>query len=46
MSQVWTMKLTHSTNIFYISDRVACTIKVKTKETFMGKDGLLQTFMW
>ena len=28
MSQVWTMKLTESTNICYVSDRVACTIKM------------------
>ena len=28
MSQVWTMKLTESPNICYVSDRVACTIKM------------------
>ena len=28
MSRVWTMKLTESTNICYVSDRVACTIKM------------------
>ena len=38
MSQVWTMKLTESTNICYVSDRVACTIKMNVKETFMGND--------
>ena len=32
------MKLTKSTNICYISDRVASTIKVDIKETFMGID--------
>ena len=36
MSQVWTMKLTKSTNICYVSDTVACTIKMNVKETFMG----------
>ena len=36
MLQVWTMKLTESTSICYASDRVACTIKVNVKETFMG----------
>ena len=44
--QVWTMKLTESTNNCYISDRVACTIKVNIKETIMGNDGFLQMFMW
>ena len=43
---VWTIKLTESRNICYISDRVACTIKVNIKETFMGNDGFLQIFMW
>ena len=38
MSQVWTMKLTESTSICYGSDRVACTIKMNVKETFMGND--------
>ena len=38
MSQVWTMKLTESRNIFSASDRVACTIKMNAKETFMGND--------
>ena len=36
MLQVWTMKLTESTSICYASDRVACTIKVNVKETFIG----------
>ena len=38
MSQVFTMTLTESTNICYIDDRVACTVKL-TKETFLGKNG-------
>ena len=38
MSQVWTVKLTESTNICYVSDRVACTIKMNSKEIFMGND--------
>ena len=46
MLQVWTMKLTESTNICYISDRGASTIKVNIKEILMGNDGFLQMFMW
>ena len=38
MSQVLTMKLTESTNICYVNDRVACTIKMNVKETFTGND--------
>ena len=38
ISQVLTMKLTESTNIFYISDRVDCTIKQNIKETFVGNN--------
>ena len=38
MSQVRTMKLTESTSICYASDRVACTVKMNVKETFMGND--------
>ena len=45
MLQVWTMKLTESMNIYYISDRGSCTMKVNIKQTFMGNDGLLQMFM-
>ena len=30
------MKLTESMNISYISYRVACTIKLNIKETFLG----------
>ena len=36
------MKLTESTNICCISNKVACTIKVNVKETFMGNDSFLQ----
>ena len=39
------MKLTASTNFCYISDRNACTVKVNIKETFMGNNGFLQTFI-
>ena len=45
MSQVWTMKLTESINICYVSDRVARTIKVNIKKIFMGNDGFLQKFI-
>ena len=38
------MKLTESTDIC-TSKRVACTIEVNIKETFMGNEGLLQMFM-
>ena len=40
------MKVTESINICCIIDRVACTIKVNIKETFMGNDGFLQMFIW
>ena len=46
MSQVWTIKLTESANIFCISDGVACTIKPNIKEAFIGNDGFLQSVMW
>ena len=46
MSQVWTMKLTESTNIYYFSDRFASTIKVNIKEIFMRNDDFLQVFIW
>ena len=39
ISQVLTMKSTESTNICYISDRVACTIKWNSKETFLKNNG-------
>ena len=41
MSRVLTMTLTESTNIFYISDRVACTVKLNIKETFLRNNGFL-----
>ena len=44
MSQVWTMKVTESTNICYVSDTVACTIKMNVKETFMGNDSFCRYF--
>ena len=33
------MTLTESANICYISDRVACTVKLIIKETFLGNNG-------
>ena len=45
VSHLWTSKLTESKNIFCISGRVACTIKLNIKETFMGNNGFLQRFM-
>ena len=39
------MKLTESTDTC-TSDRVASTIKVNIKETFMGNEGFLPMFMW
>ena len=44
MSQVWTMKLTESTNICYVSDAVTCTVKMNFRETFMGNDSLHKCF--
>ena len=46
MSQVWTMKLTESANIHYISDRVAHIIKAHIKKTFTRNDGFREMFMW
>ena len=43
MSQVWTMKLTESTNTCYFSDRFARAIKVNIK--VMGDYGLLKTLI-
>ena len=40
------MKLTESTNICRASDRVACTIKMSIKETFMENNGFLQMYIW
>ena len=45
MLQVWVMKLTESTNICYIIDRVTCTTKLNIKESLTGSDGFLQMFM-
>ena len=44
MSHGWTMKLSESTNICYVSDTVACTIKVNVKETFVGNDSFCKCF--
>ena len=33
------MTLTESKKICYISDRVACTVKLNIKETFLGNNG-------
>ena len=38
MSWLSPMTLTKSTNICYISDRVACTVKLNNKETFLGNN--------
>ena len=46
MSQVWTVKLTESMNICYVTVRAAGTIKVNIKETLMGNDVFLKMFMW
>ena len=37
MSQVWAMKLAESKNLCYISDGVACTIKMNIKKYLHGK---------
>ena len=39
MSQVLAMTLTELTNICYISDTVACTVKLNIKETFLLNNG-------
>ena len=44
MSQVWTMILTESTNICYVSKAVACTIKMNVKETYMGNGSIRKCF--
>ena len=46
MLQMWTIKLTESTNKVCTSDRTVRTIKVNMKERFIGNDGFLQIFMW
>ena len=38
MSRVFTMTLTESTNICYISGIVASTVKLNIKETFLGNN--------
>ena len=38
VSHLWTMKLIESKNVFCISGRVVCTVKLNIKETFMGND--------
>ena len=45
MSQEWTMILTESINIYYVSVRVARIIKVNIKETFMANNGFLEMFI-
>ena len=40
------MKLTESMNACCTSDKVASTIKVNIKETFMENEDFLQVFMW
>ena len=44
MSHVWTMKLTESTNICYVSDMVTCTINMNVKETFLENDSFRKGF--
>ena len=44
MSQVWTMKVAESTNICYVNDTVACTIKMNVKETFIGNGSFRKWF--
>ena len=46
MLQMWTIKLTESTNKVCTSDRTVRTIKVNMKERFIGNDGFLQILMW
>ena len=45
MSQVLTIKLTESATIFYISDRVVCTIKRNIKETFLENNSFTRTLV-
>ena len=46
MLQMWTVKLTESTNICCTSEKLVCKIKVNIKERFVGNEGFLQVFMW
>ena len=39
ISQDIFMTLTELRKIYYISDRVACTVKLNIKETFLGNNG-------
>ena len=39
MSRVLPMALSESTDICYISDRVACTVNLNIKETFLANNG-------
>ena len=41
---MWTRKLTESTEICYVSDTVASTIKMNVKETFLGNDSFRKRF--
>ena len=43
---VWAMKFTETTNVWYISVRVTCTIKLNIKKPFMGDQDFVQMFMW
>ena len=45
MSQVWTVKLTKSINIYHFSDGFATTIEVNIKEVVMGNDVFLKIFI-
>ena len=45
MSQVWSMLLIKSTNICYASDRIAFTIKMNVKKTFMVNDSFTSFYM-
>ena len=38
MSRMLTMTLTESANICFVSDRVACTVKLNIKENFLGNN--------
>ena len=40
------VKLTASTNICYISDRVVCTVKVNIKENIVRNNGFLALLMY
>ena len=44
--QLRNMALMESANTCCISDRVACTIKVNIKETFIGNYPFVDLFIW